>query len=80
MKPAEHYGRRDIDPAARLDPLAEIYRFELVIDCEQSPAVFEITRAGVGQRDRAGRPIEKAGLQPLLERRDRPGDGSRRAT
>ncbi len=79
MKPAEHYRRRDIDPTARLDPLAQIHCFELVMGCQQSPAVFEITRAGIGQRDRAGRPIEKAGLQTLLERRDPPGDGSRRA-
>ena len=34
---------------------------------------------GSEQRDRAGRPIEKAGLQPLFERGDPAGDRSRRA-
>jgi hypothetical protein len=62
MKPTEHGGRRDIDPTTRLDPLAQIRRFELVINCQQSAAVFEITRARISQRDRAGRPIKKAGL------------------
>ena len=76
MKAAEHRGRRDIDPAARLDPLTQIYRLEFVIGCEQAPAAIEITHAGICQRDRAGRPIEKAGLQLRLKGCDYPRHGS----
>src|SRR5262249_29702649 len=77
MKPAEHRRRGDVDPAPRLDSLAEIYRLELIVSRQQSPAAFEITRAGIGQRNRPRRPIEEAGLSPLLARRDCPGDGCR---
>jgi hypothetical protein len=51
VKPSEHCGRRDIDPTARLDPLAQSHRFEFVIGGQQLPAAFEITRARISQRD-----------------------------
>jgi len=48
VKSAEHRWRCDIDPAPRLDLLAEIDRLELIIGCQQSPTALEITRAGIG--------------------------------
>jgi len=51
VKLAEHYRRGDIDPAAWLNLLPEIHRFEFVIGCQQSPAAIEITLARIGQCD-----------------------------
>jgi hypothetical protein len=56
MKPAEHRRRCDVDPAPRLDSLAEINRLELIISCQQPPAAFEITQtASVSATERVVR-------------------------
>ena len=78
LTPAECAGRRDDEPAHGLAVLGARGPLGLVDGREDPARALEVARARVGERHRAGGPLEQADGEALLERGAEAGDGGPR--